>query len=197
MLQYKTISNFCFLAYCGVYLKCFGCAETSFGWRCAHSLRQWKTPHLHRLPWPWPHSLLRRIFKKVKGNRGHLPLAKGLRLYTCIIHLLCKAAFIYSRNRVDKWNNTLHSNCMFIHWVMYLHLPYKLNDNGEFFSVTVEKNKRKNRFLFHLLTNEDVNTYPTCRRYHTNVVFFCFCCWRVRPPFVSESLFQNAYGSDI
>lgn len=30
---------------------------------------------------------------------------------------------------------------MFIHCVMYLHLPHKLNDIGEFFSVTVQKRK--------------------------------------------------------
>lgn len=128
----------------------------------------------------------------MKGNRGHWPLAKGLRLCTCIIHLLCEAAFIYHRNRVDKWNNTLHSNCMFIHWVMYLHLPRKLNDIGEFFSVTVWKKRkeRKNWFLFHLLTNKYVNTYPIHRLYHAHVVFSLLFL----PPVVSETLTVQMYS---
>lgn len=86
------------------------------------------------------HHLLTFFFKFSKmEDTGHSPKTYDSKH---IIHLLCKAAFIYSRNRADKWNNTLHSNCMFIHWVMHLRYPARWKALVHF-SVTVAREKRK------------------------------------------------------
>lgn len=123
MLLYQTISNFCFLAYCGVYLKWFRCVQSGSGWHCGRPPRQRNhhicidciSQHLLKccsLPW-------RMLKKKSTSKQKPQVPTKGQRLCTCINHLLRKAAFVYLRNRVDKWNNTLQPHHMFIHWLVF------------------------------------------------------------------------------
>lgn len=104
----------------------------------------------------------RMLKKKVHVNRRHTSLPKGQWLGICINHLLRKAAFIYLRNRVDKWNNTLQPHHMFIHWLVFV---LALWVKWFFLSFLL-------LLLFHILARKYVNIYFICRTYSVGLLFF-------------------------
>ena len=123
----KTMPNFSFL-WClpGVFSDV---QKTIGGWHRARSCEAYCD--LHRKP----HSCVVGITQhSLPGSQVHWPLdvkkhkenmsvmqPKTLSRYSYTVHLLCEAAFIYSRNWVHTWNDTIHANFMFIHCYAFAH----------------------------------------------------------------------------